>query len=114
MVTELDFIHRVLRLFSDQECRDDLFFGYPDCNGNNLYLGVICSDVFDWGCAGSEEITPENIGELERAVVDAGKDRFDSWGFLLFCARQQKRLPQAPVMKEVPEELRALFEEAGK
>ncbi len=73
-----------------------------------ITMFVNCNDLFYWGCADAEEITEENIGLLEEAlVVD------NTYGADLFCARSRKMRPQQPCYKGYSEEIKKLFDACG-
>jgi hypothetical protein len=112
-VADLDFIMRVLRVFSDADDADYLWW---KAAGEGVEFFVMCNDVFAWGTADAEPITPENIGELEQAYRDAGKACGDKWGTngaLLFVARQRKMRPQGAYYKSLEEAERPLFDACG-
>ena len=90
-----------------------------------FYVNV--NDLFFWGTADLEEVTPDNIGELERAYADCqavadeinrGKQpgqRFYLWRQLaqmLFAARQRQLRPQGCCYPE-HREFWPLFDAAG-
>lgn len=123
------FVLRVLRIFDEIECQEELFWRTPATTGRQYYFSAKCSDVFwwgRWGTSDSEEITPDNIERLEQAVIDirAIARRFDYLAPELFVARirqqrpqgawyQQVRKYQAPDSKETIELVLALFDECG-
>ena len=60
-------------------------------------LLVNCNDVFFWGCSDCERLTPENIGQLERALEDARAADPKMGGIhadILWIARERKQRPQ--------------------
>lgn len=102
---------------------------------------VNCSDLFWWGTADAETLTPENLPELFKAVrdvravhgVDCGSSdllkmghekgvKDDLWnnhynagsiGALLFCCRARKMRPQRPYWKHIDEKILPLFLACG-
>lgn len=77
-------------------------------NGH-VSIGVFCSDFFWWGTADDEKVTPENIGQLEKAIEDAG----GAEGPLLFCARIRQLRPQGCCYGHLNPENWHLFDAAG-
>jgi hypothetical protein len=53
---------------------------------------VNCNDVFAWGCADSEDITYDKVGELYEMWK---KDPI--YGTAAWCIRKRKMMPQKPV-----------------
>lgn len=88
-----NFVFRVLNLFCKEDSHDILFWRVDD---GEIRFFVNCNDIFDWASADLEEITPENIIELEKAVADVkamgSNETYEA--FYLFCARMRKRRPQ--------------------
>lgn len=119
------FVLRVLRTFDRVDDRESLFWRTP-ATGINYTFFVNCSDLFWWGTSDLEEITPDNIAQLEQAIDDVSADawRFGHLGVELFVARMRKMRPQgawyqqvrkyqAPDSKETIELVLALFDECG-
>lgn len=107
-----EFVTRVLRIFSDLDSHDILWWNSEPC------FFVVCNDVFAWGSADLEEITPKNIGMLEKAIVDVRKVAPDEdwlWGPLLFCARVRGMRPQGAVYPSGDRGIifASLFDECG-
>lgn len=79
----------------------------------SLWVGVNCSDTFAWGCSDAEEITADNLPELQRAYADcAGIQNGDIWAPDLFAARVRRRKPYAYTMTKLlgNPQLHALFD----
>ena len=100
-----------------------------------------CNDLFYWGCADCEEITPENFHMVKDALTDAAEaigacdpwelpktKPFDielrrsvfelwqvcgGWAVELFCARVRGMRPQRPCYENWPPEIVALFDACG-
>lgn len=91
----LEFIMRVLRTTAFENC-DDIWWRTDD-EYAPLTLFVNCSDVFCWGTADAEEVTPENVAIMEQAYADcrAADPRSGYiYGSMLFCARVRGMRPQ--------------------
>lgn len=92
----LAFILAVLGTTARWECQEQIWWT-TDCQNPPQFL-VTCNDLFFWGSADAEELTPANVAELERAYADA--DAADSEGFghvhggALFCCRMRRMRPQ--------------------
>jgi hypothetical protein len=66
-VTALDFIRRVLDAFAKADSHGDLLWHLDD---GEIRFSANVSDVFAWGGADAEAITPERLPVLERALTD--------------------------------------------
>ena len=122
-------------------------FEHLDWRTDNEYapitIWVRCNDLFYWACADSEELTPENLAELKKAVDDVAlalnavdprslprgeefnheewSKAYDLWKKVgvsasdLFCCRMRKMRPQTPYYDEryMPEVLKPLFDACG-
>ncbi len=93
----LDFILRVLRVVGTNN-HDDIWWR-TDGEYAPVTFWVKCSDLFWWGVADLEDLTPENIGVLEQSYRDvqaAAPDDHaaDIYGASLFCCRVRKLRPQ--------------------
>lgn len=98
------FLLRIMRIFNgfDGPSPDNLWWR-TDGKYAPFTVFVNCNDEFYWASADCEEITPENIEEMERAVADciATTRRKEPWGErgcsvyapMLFCARVRKMRP---------------------
>lgn len=76
---------------------------------------VNCSDLFDWGSADCEEVTPENFPMLVQAIEDA--EKAVKYGGIrgddLFCARVRGCRPQGAAYTFIRPELWPLFDACG-
>ena len=112
---DLDFVLRVLRAFAmSPNDSNDMLLWRTDGKYAPITFMANCSDLFDWATADCEVITPENVGELERAFADV-KAVSPTWqyeGVNLFCARVRGRRPQRPAYPK-DEALWPLFDAAG-
>lgn len=97
--TDYDFIIEVLRVVSDN---DDTSAIWWRCDGEwaPVTFFVNCNDLFFWGSADTETITPGNIGELVRAYADAEAIDKCAYASQLFCARVRKMRPQGACYPE--------------
>lgn len=86
-MTNHEYILRVLRCVNPYECDDILWV----VDGDKVNFQVNCNDAFWWATADCEDVTPENIGELERAYADVGGVRHAQ---MLFAARVRQMRPQ--------------------
>lgn len=121
----MNFALRVLKAMQDCDCRDDLWWQLSEDN-SKIEFTINCSDMFWWGAADSEDVTPENIHELEKAIVDmkalggqAAKDSFVTFGQtvgqapLLFIARMRKMRPQGTLYSYLNTSVWHIFDECG-
>lgn len=108
-----DYILRVLKVFEEYDERQYLDWR-TDGEFAPVTFFVICNDLFCWGSADAQEITPDNIDLLEQAYKDASASTCiygESYGGDLFAARCRKMLPQQAYMDILPADLVPLFEE---
>lgn len=61
-------------------------------NTKTITLAVNCSDIFYWGSADAEFISPEELDTLWQYYT---KD--STWGPSIWCITKRKMLPQKPV-----------------
>lgn len=92
------FARRVLEAFNALDGADkDRLWWRTDAEYAPITWLVQCNDLFYWGSADCETITPDNIAELERAVTDC-RAVDEAVGELeavdLFCCRINKTRPQ--------------------
>lgn len=120
------FLLRVMRVFDgfDGPSTDSIWWR-TDEEYAPFTIFVNCNDVFMWGCADCEPLTPANIGEMERAVADCiaatrGKSYWGERGTsvfapMLFCARVRGMRPQGAAYPEGGDHagVRALFDACG-
>jgi len=109
-----EFILKVLSTIEEYSVYDDIWWR-TDEEFAPITFFVKCNDLFFWGCADDEVLTPENIDQLCVAYEDAGKAKkyAYSFGSLLFCARIRKQRPQGAYYEYIPKELWPLFNECG-
>lgn len=74
------------------------------------FLGIICNDVFAWGCGDLEEVASiDDVNQLDRACEEAGE--ID--GPILYCARRRGMRPQGAMYKGFQKENWILFDACG-
>ena len=90
----LAFVTRVLELFSLSHA--DLYDGglFWRVENGELKLFANVSDVFAWGGADAEPITPDTLPALEQAYVDLKAVDADEFTAELYAARQRGERPQ--------------------
>lgn len=119
MTYDMGFVSRLLRLMDEYDSHDALFWRCGAQYGGGEFhtpasFFVNVNDVFWWGCADLEEITPENIAALERSYADAKAAH--KFGFIyaphLFAARVRGMRPQGACYPPEPE-LWPLFDACG-
>ena len=106
-MTNTEFTLEVLRLMALYDETQSLMW---QVHGGVVEFHINCSDVFWWGCADAEEITPNNLPLLEQSLKDVG-DLGD--GPHLFVSRVRKLRPQGAMYKYINGELWPLFDECG-
>lgn len=91
---QLAFITRVLELFSLSHA--DLYDGglLWRVDDGQLHLLANVSDVFAWGGADCEPITPDTLPALEQAYADLKAIDADEYTAELYAARQRRERPQ--------------------
>lgn len=113
---DLAFVCRVLGLFDGWGADWSELFWRTDREYAPVTFFANCNDLFSWGCADSEEITPSNVVELERAVADcraAGGEQSVAHAVALFCARLRRMRPQGVCYDGVAPAVAALFDACG-
>jgi len=110
----LGFILRVLRIFSEIDCTDALWWRLDGEYAPVTFL-VNCNDFFDWAAADCERLTPDNVETLERAVADCRANGLMASVYAadLFCARVRGQRPQKPCYKDMEPAAVALFNACG-
>ena len=91
----LAFILRLLSVVSFDNTED--IWWRTDGEYAPITFWVKCSDVFCWGCAELEKVTPENIHVLEEAFRDcraADRRLGEVYASMLFCCRVRGMRPQ--------------------
>jgi hypothetical protein len=103
------FVEAVLRLYEQADAQGMLYWRFNP----ELRLLALCNDVFYWGAADCEEITPDNIVVLAQAQLDAMAEGEMLFFDALFAARVRHLRPQRPFLRTLKPSLRALFEACG-
>jgi hypothetical protein len=114
-MTDQDTIRVIRRLIeTDDFGLDGLFWNIAD--DGSIQIMVNANDLFFWACSDAEKITVENIEELVKSKADceaAKQYTGHSWGESLFACRMRNMRPQHPQYKNIPDELKPLFDAAG-
>lgn len=134
----IEFISQVLSLgdgFSKYGDLWDCFWWRTDGEYAPVTFFINCNDLFWWGTADCEELTPENLPLLLESITDVRKacgvdcdernkllDDQDKWnlhyhsgseGAQLFCCRLRKMRPQQPVLKNINPMVKDLYLACG-
>lgn len=111
----LDFVLRVLAFFEEIEAEDYLSW-QVHLGRRDVRFWVRCNDLFDWGTADDEPVTPENFGLLKPARRDTlrcfGRE-VPVWALRLFCARSRGQRPQRLAYPKSCPEFVALLDACG-
>lgn len=91
VVTDLPFVREVLALFARADCHSELYW---HVDGDEIKLFALVNDVFAWGCADAEAITPERLPVLEQAFDDLLTVHGTEHLAALYGARIRKTRPQ--------------------
>lgn len=98
-----EFIEKILILIAEYDCQEYIFWD------EDLRFYVNCNDLFYWGCADTEAIKTDELGDFENSLKDA-----DFCGPLLFVARKREMRPQgAAYNKMIPIVYHDLFNQCG-
>lgn len=127
MKDRISWISEVMNFISTYDI-DDIKWSH------GIEFWVSCNDVFFWGCADAEDLTPETVGVLYDAFnevnalcdkTDIDKDSVahneygayvhDDIACLLYCAKMRKMRPQDAFYqgKYIPEWAFPLFDACG-
>jgi hypothetical protein len=121
-IDNLRFVEAVMRVCLDNDMYSEIL--WLNKKGGGFRAAVMCSDIFYWGAADAEDLTPETLPLLEQAYKDCkavkGKEfapgKYVSnqyFGGLLYCARQRNMRPQGAYYKNLPPEIHHLFDACG-
>ena len=100
------FVMRVLKATAFDNCSD--IWWRVDAEYAPLTIFVNYNDLFFWGVADAEAVTPDNIDVFEQAYKDSANH-----GGLLFCCRVRKMRPQGACYQYITEADRHLFDACG-
>src|SRR5690606_34468152 len=94
-VNDMKFVARVLEIFSlsHADAYGDLTWWIE--GGDRIRFSANVSDVFAWGGADAEPITPKTLPELEKAYADLKEVGGESFTAELYAARRRKMRPQS-------------------
>jgi len=111
MPTEADTM-KVLRFLVERDMAVDKF--YFDADGG-IVIAENCNDLFYWGCADAEEITPEDLPSIEQAIKDceAIKPSYSAYAGTIWACRKRGMRPQYPCYPSYPKSLWPLLDAAG-
>lgn len=116
-MSDRDFIVSVLRVLDRFDVIDDVWLIFDGRFDRTERPGALdfyvnCNDLFAWGTADQEKVTPENLPVLAQALEDVGPDHHKR-GLDLFACRVRGQRPQKPVMRDIPAPLIRFFDECG-
>lgn len=114
---DMDFVRRVLAAFDGFNGADpDDLFWRVDSQYAPVTFFARCNDLFDWGTADLQEITPENIEEMERATTEC-RALDPVHGVLvattLFCCRVVGSRPQGACYDSIDPKFWPLLDNCG-
>lgn len=109
---QLRFIHDVLKLARAGDFSGELLW-YSD--GERITISVDVSDVFAWGGADCEDVTPERLPVLAQAMADlkAIHPHDDMYTVDLYAARIRGERPQGAAYPKERAATQALFDACG-
>lgn len=76
-------------------------------------LLINCNDLFYWGMADCETITPEDIPDLKQAVADITFEGEYHHAHLLWVCRKRQQRPQTAYYKHFNDHEKTLFDACG-
>lgn len=95
----LNFIQEFFDLLKKYDAEEYLMWNTEE---GKLKLLLVCSDLFFWGSADAEPVTPETLNELKKSFEDVASISPDAdyYGAELYCARRRKMRPQGAAYPE--------------
>lgn len=116
-MTDFAFVLRVLAAFDawDGADKDDLWWRTDGEYAPVTFL-LNCNDVFWWGTADCERVTPETVSVLEQATKDLRAVDPVCGGIyagLLYCCRARGMRPQGAYYDHLDAKYWPLFDAAG-
>ncbi len=111
---DFETVRRAFAVFNgfDGPSNDELWWR-TDSDYAPITLLVNCNDLFFWGCADSETLTPADLDDLEKAVADAKAAGDEHHGHLFWVARKRGMRPQGAYYKYFEGSLPELFNACG-
>lgn len=100
----------VLRVFDEADHHDELWWRVKD---GRVKFFVRCNDLFWWGTADAEEITPDNLPLLESTLREAAGTGWWLWAPSVFVARQRCMRPQGACYQHFPTVVGEVFDSCG-
>lgn len=101
---------RVARVLAPDDCEDVWW----RVDGGIITTMIKCNDVFWWGTADCEAVTPDNVELLEETFWECKeKCEYTSDASLLFVARVRNMRPQGAFYKNFDADYVKLFDAAG-
>ena len=97
-----DFVFDVLELL-DQNDMCDMVTWTTNRKTKEVQFQVICNDLFFWGSADCEDLTPQNLSLLKQSIIDVNTIKPDYgtiYGISLFCTRIRQQRPQGAAYPE--------------
>ena len=113
---DASFVTRVLEIFSmsHADAYDDLLWRVDN---STVHLSASVSDVFAWGSADCEPITPDTLPALEQAYADLKALGAEGFTAELYAARQRGERPQGAAYPDDRDpswrEVSALYDACG-
>lgn len=106
------YLMSVLRLAAKYELSELFDWDAEEDGTISFYINV--NDRFAWACADAEDITAEDLPELERAILDcqAADSCAAAYGPFLFVCRKRQMRPQGAAYPRC-QEVWPLFDAAG-
>ncbi|MFI5831038.1 hypothetical protein ACIA6C_27955 [Streptomyces sp. NPDC051578] len=98
-MTDHEFLVEVLTIFAKAESHDTLLWW---AKGDSIELWANVSDIFDWGSADAEAITPDRLPILQQALADLIEAGSTAWLAELYAARIRGMRPQGAAYPAAP------------
>lgn len=107
------FLMTLFRTLAAADCHSALYWTQAEFGVAGIEWYILCPDVFEWGTADAEMVTPENVHLLTEALT-ACKVVDLPWRMPeLFCAMSRGQRPQGAYYNGVPAVLHPLFDACG-
>lgn len=108
------FLADVFEVIAEHDLREDVLYQVTPDRKVSIYF--LCNDLFWWGCADAEEITPENLPVLRQCVANLkAVDKVLGTVHVaeLFCSMVRKERPQGVCYDGFEPEYWPLFDACG-